>query len=559
MPQLCNLRAVVVTAMIVTVSGTCTGVSLTSRWFDMINYCAWNSASSLSDCVSNNDDKSFYDSWLDGEASTPTDSGRCAITYFNSVSSLLTGGVRTKCGGDDPNSLRSGYCLRLLSSAITTFNTCAGIGVDIVTGDANGRCSSSDALAFNRDQDPWYNIMYKFANPTTTMPVFTGNCASCAQKMADRVFTTPNPYGCVAEYPFPAECRGGFNGPLDGFTQCTGGFETYSASRTSQCVASPNWAIAESIFVPFNTLYDCRNAVGKDRCYAEKSGFFAQYWGNSGPCGGCLDNVADAITTTCSSASSAAECRTLLGGYLGPLEQYEVCAGSSLTTRSTECSAAPSSPVLSSLVDFVFSATPFDLATVPAPVGATCESCYKGLAWDISARKQGDNMMESYCTTEPETCIRDIPTELARLESCAGFSVTKCSVQQLASLGSLAQDIYAGIKSESDVVALLTGLDQTLPCAVCFKSTARTLLLQQDQVRSCATGGNCDLAQELSLFNSCSGATLEWTDLYPPDSNDPNLTTSTTTNNHNTSSPTSSAAAIVGIFPILAAILLLIQ
>lgn len=140
-----HVAVVISVALVGQANGSCSGATISWKWFDILNFCAFTGSSgALGTCTSG----SLQDTSLTGVI---TDNGNCAKTcvysYVSAVETLFTGdsSLKTTCGGSSwgdttsPVTFRSGACLRALWNPIDAFNTCATGGVtDIVTGAANG-------------------------------------------------------------------------------------------------------------------------------------------------------------------------------------------------------------------------------------------------------------------------------------------------------------------------------------------------------------------------------------------------------------------------------------
>lgn len=150
-----------------------------------------------------------------------------------------------------------------------------------MTAGKNFRCAASDAWTLNMNIEPWSTIVGARVAPpkqvdgaATFLPqptIFGNACANCANAFGNSVFHSAIPAGCTLDTMFSAACVEGYKTLLDAFTQCTGGAEMYTASRSQQCKASLDYATAVDFFQPFKALYACRS-TGSDKaaCYATK-------------------------------------------------------------------------------------------------------------------------------------------------------------------------------------------------------------------------------------------------------------------------------------------------
>ena len=280
-----------------------------------------------------------------------------------------------------------------------------------------------------------------------------------------------------------------------------------------------------------------------------------------------MDIAEAGIATKCLTATSTSDCAARLGGEFGTLEQFQICSGSLLTAASTiasPCAPRPAVSLLSGITRLTLPAQQSTAAKAPvgpgdpagagkatapatpaAPSGA-CATCPDFLSVDINYRAIADVTFQTNCVSDLGSCVHDLSAELARFKSCAGFSLTACSIQQLVTLGTLGKDMYVGITSDTALESFLAGVSDTLPCSPCVKAGAKRLLSKDAEIRACASGQACTLTAELEWFNSCSGATLAWADFYsapvPPDV--PSVTTSTTTNS-------GADARVYGLIPML--------
>ena len=423
-----------------------------------------------------------WDANLVADLAAPTSAcGTCAFTFIEAVYALKTG-LGTTCSATtwataaSATSSITGACQILLYDAINAFNTCAGNGLNLVTGAAPTRCAKAEftdfAIAFN----PLSAIAEcTYSDTAITSATAIANCvgsdfiaakASLGCKTCfDALMTDIRGISatCVnsGEYSY-SDCSG-ISTLQTAFAACSGGM-TFADVEEVHCSANqirvieamrPYTSVVKCAFLAsgdgycldyYNTVRDALDELNDDGVC---SAYFSDF----------VTNAINDAPAICETTPFAAACTDVLGAYEMALYAAQVSAGMVIDATTTKCSSTQWRAIVDSEKSYVPFVRCAMKGTSPASVldciesdsfldnvlaTAPCASCFKQLAIEayVARTKDLSLIVEAVCADPySSACVTALAKPLAIFKDCSGFNAViisnaQCSASARAALES---------------------------------------------------------------------------------------------------------------------------